>query len=255
MNSQTHPQDMQPRADQPLGGFFSFCPVLSDMLLTRNPAGRTGKEFAGAGSLSTINNLHVLRKLHLALKPQRSLEIGLCYGGSALVFAATHRDLKAPPRRQHVALDPFQTEMWDDSGLLALERAGLLGYLDFRPVLSSVQLPEFWAEGKQFDLIYVDGSHLFEDVFVDTYYATRLLAHGGTILYDDCPTKHVSKVLSFLLKALKDSFEEVDLSPYRFDGGRSVKFHAAKLTGRVQLRGFRKIGPGSRPWNAPYVDF
>lgn len=250
MNSKT-----QSQAREPLGGFFSFCPVLRDMLLTRNPVGRTGKEFSGAGGLSTINNLHVLRKIHLELQPRTTLEIGLCHGGSALVFASSHRDLKALPQRQHVALDPFQTETWDDSGLVALEEAGLLGYVDFRPAFSSIQLPAFLAEKKEFDMIYVDGSHLFEDVFLDTYYAARLLARGGVVLYDDCPTKHVSKVLCFLLKALKDSFEEVDLGPYRYDGGRSVKFHAAKLAGRVQLRGFRKIGSGIRPWDAPYVDF
>jgi hypothetical protein len=31
----------------------------------------------------------------------------------------------------------------------------------------------------RFGLAYIDGSHLFEDVFVDAYYVTRSVEQGG----------------------------------------------------------------------------
>jgi hypothetical protein len=50
---------------------------------------------------------------------------------------------------------------------MAVERAGLMGYMDFRQAYSALELPKLIEQGTQFGLVYVDGSHLFEDVFVD----------------------------------------------------------------------------------------
>src|SRR5262249_10552735 len=153
---------------------------------------------------------------------------------------------------QHTALDPFQKEAWDDSGLLAVERAGLSDYLDFRPEFSCVALPRLVEKGEQFDLVYVDGSHLFEDVFVDAYYTSRLLSEGGIVAFDDCRDAHVLKVIQFIRQNLSQSLEEVDLAPFRNDRGRSTRYRFARLMGRTQMRAFRRIGKMSRPWNAPF---
>jgi predicted O-methyltransferase YrrM len=40
-------------------------------------------------------------------------------------------------------------------------------------------------EGPEFDLIYVDGSHLGLDVLVDAALSWRLLRPGGTMVFDD----------------------------------------------------------------------
>ena len=86
-----------------------------------------------------MNNLIVLRGLMLELKPEHTLEVGLSFGGSCLVFTASHRDLGHAPAGQHVALDPFQKQVWDDAGLVAVEKGGLAGYLDFRSAFSSIE--------------------------------------------------------------------------------------------------------------------
>jgi hypothetical protein len=91
------------------------------------------------------------------------------------MFGATHRDLGRAPVGQHVVLDPFQETVWDRTGLLAMERAGLSGYLDFRPAFSALELPKMFKRHEQFEMVYVDGSHLVEDVFVDAYFVVRLL--------------------------------------------------------------------------------
>jgi predicted O-methyltransferase YrrM len=234
---------------------FSFCLKLEEMIRTGVAVGRSGKRFENIGALSTSNNLNVLRQLMLRYKPKRTLEIGLCFGGSCLLLAATHRELTGQASKQHTAVDPFQQQVWDDAGLLALERAELAGYVSFQPSFSSIILPRLLEENEQFDLVYIDGSHLFEDVFIDTYYTGRLLSDGGVVAFDDCGDPHVRKVLAFLCSNLGDSFQELDLRPFRTDQGRSTKYRLARLLGRTQMRAFRRVGAATRPWNAPFHSF
>lgn len=246
---------MNRKADIDGNEFFNFCPILVEMLRRRTPYGRTGKTFPGAGALSTTNNLHVLRQLCLAFRPKRTLEIGLCYGGSALVFTASHRDIWGNPSRQHVCIDPYQHSDWDDSGLYAIERAGLEDYLEFRAQRSCIELPKLLAASDRFDLAYIDGSHLFEDVFIDAYYVMRLLNIGGIVVFDDSSCPHVAKVLAFISRAFAKALRERDVSSFRQDGGVPVRYRLARMFNRVQVRAFEKTGPVERPWNAPYIDF
>ena len=36
-----------------------------------------------------------------------------------------------------------------------------------------------------YDLVFIDGSHLFSDTFIDAYYAYQLVPVGGLIVFDD----------------------------------------------------------------------
>src|SRR5262245_50641340 len=106
-----------------------FCPELAEMVQTRKAVGRTGRTFEGLGALSTVNNLRIIRKLMHETCAVNTLEIGLSFGASALVFCTSHKELGHVPKAQHVALDPFQTTVWDSCGLVAVERAGLKAYM------------------------------------------------------------------------------------------------------------------------------
>jgi predicted O-methyltransferase YrrM len=46
-------------------------------------------------------------------------------------------------------------------------------------------LPQLVEEQREYDLIYVDASHLADDAFTDTINAWRLLAEGGVMIFDD----------------------------------------------------------------------
>jgi predicted O-methyltransferase YrrM len=234
---------------------LNYCPVLAEMASSRCATGRSGKSFKNIESLSSLNNLIVLRSLMQELKPERTLEVGLSFGGSCLVFAASHRDLGHVPARQHIVLDPFQKEVWDDAGLLAVEKAGLTGYTDFRSSFSAIELPKLVFAVERVGLIYIDGSHLFEDVFIDAFYAIRLLAEGGVIAFDDCSLPDVDKVIRFVQKNLCGSMVELDLSTYRSDGGRGLRYRVGGWLGRRQLRAFKRTGEVVRPWNAPFRSF
>ena len=232
---------------------LSFCPELDALYRTGRAVGRTGRVFDQVGALSTPQNVTTLRALMMERRPERTLEIGLSFGGSALTIAASHRDLQRPAERQHVAIDPFQSTVWDDCGREVLDRAGLGGHVDVREALSSTALPALSAEAP-FGLIYIDGSHLFEDVFVDAYFSARLLSDDGVMLFDDCTDPHVAKVLNFLTTNWHGVVAEFDLSPYRPDG-QSMRYKLAKQLGKTQLRAFRRSAPLPRAWDAPFRDF
>lgn len=234
---------------------LNFCPALAEMFDRNSVVGKDGKVFQGLGPTSTANNLCVLRNLQLELQPRRTLEIGMAFGGSAVVFTSTHRDVGHMANKQHTALDPFQTSVWADAGILTVERAALAGFLDFRPRLSSQELPTILEKQDWIDFAYIDGSHLFEDVFVDFYFVGRLLSEKGVVLFDDSSCSHVQKVLRFIRKNLGASFVELDLAKYRPDGGKSLKYQVACMLGKQQLTAFRKVGSPIRKFDAPFFSF
>ena len=231
-----------------------FCPVLTELVQAQKAVGRTGRVYQELAALSTINNLHAIRKFMHEIRPPKTLEIGLSFGGSALVFCASHKELGRGPEAQHVAVDPFQTTVWDSCGLMAIERADLTGYLDFRQAYSALELPKLLEGGARFGLIYVDGSHLFEDVFVDAYFAIRLLTEGGVVAFDDSSNPHIGKVLRFLRTSVaRSALEEIDLSCYRPKA--SIRYRVARYLGKVQLIAFRRVGNVERAWDAPFHRF
>jgi predicted O-methyltransferase YrrM len=234
--------------------FLNCCPELFRMYAEGAVVGASGQRF-DLGSCSTLNNLAVLKNLVGALKPRSSMEVGLAFGASCLLLASTYKETGAAPRGQHVAIDPFQEKYWDEAGLLAIRRAELEGFVEVREELSCLALPKMLTQGRHYDLIYVDGSHLFEDVFVDAYYCFRLVAEKGIVLFDDSRNAHVKKVVRFVRRNLRESFEEIDLSPYRLDRGRGFKYRLARMLDQAQITGFRRMGPGARPWNGSFTDF
>jgi len=234
---------------------LGFCPELVAMVRGDQVTGASGRVFQDFGALSTPNNLVTLRNLAMELKPERTLEVGLSFGGSCLVMAASHRDLGRTPSRQHVAIDPYQSRTWDDCGIKVTAEAGLAGFLEFYQEPSSIALARLFKENSRFGLIYVDGSHLFENAFVDAYFGARLLDDHGVIVFDDCTDPNIRKVLSFIRRNLAQGLREVNLSQYRADGGRPLVYRIAKLSGRVQLVAFERIGSVTRAWNSALVKF
>ena len=154
-----------------------------------------------------------------------------------------------------MAMDPFQARDWKNGALALLEKAQLAGFAEISSRPSAVELPALQQSGRQFDLVYVDGSHLFEDVFVDFYFSRFLLREGGVIAFDDCASPHVAKVLKFVTTSLTGQFKELNLAPFRLDQGRPFKYKLARVLRKTQLRAFQRIGSGERRIDSPFVPF
>src|SRR5262249_35973147 len=122
----------------------------------------------------------------------------------------------------------------------------------FRQSYSALELPRLAEGNARFELVYVDGSHLFEDVFVDTYFVIRLLAEGGVVVFDDSSNPHVSKVLRFLRTTISPSrLAEIDLSVYR-ESQNSLRYLVSHYLRKTQMTAFRRIGNVERTWDAPF---
>ena len=235
------------------GSSLDFCPLLSGLYDGHRIVGRTGKVFDNAGALSTVNNLLQIRKLMIEQKPRRTLEIGMAFGGSALTFAVSHRDLGHLPAQQHTAIDPAQSAYWDDAGRQHLERAHLDGYVRVIEKYSATALPELIGEQQRFELIYVDGSHQFEDVLMDFVFCHELLTIGGMILFDDSTDSQVAKVLRFIDANYNEIYERQLL--LRGSRQEQMKRRLACLLRKNQLTAYRKLRDGRQNWGKPLKRF
>lgn len=240
---------------------LSFCPALDKLLHEGRTVGRSGKRFENLNALSTRNNLRAVWEVLQAIRPTRTLEVGLAFGGSAAVFATYHRESGAPGTGQHVAIDPFQDTVWDGSAELLLQNNNLSGYLRTIRQHSHLALPRLVETRDAIGVAYIDGSHLFEDVFLDMFYTTLLLNKGGVVLFDDSQDRHVNKVIRFVRSNLQGVLEPYPLGTMNMAGSTFLnrcRHHLAGALGRQQLTAFRKVAETKhsfRPWNSPLRNF
>ena len=202
--------------------------------------GKNGKKF-DLGCISTRRNLQTIEHLMKHSSPSNTLEVGLGFGGSAVVFAAMHRKRNSSGHRAHIAIDPYQDTQWDGAGRLKLQEADLSDFVEVLDEKSSTALPRLLAEGRQFGMIYIDGSHVFEDVFIDAYYAVRLLETGGFVLFDDSPDSHVAKVLAFINSSVPGLERQAEVT---------VRHKIARYLGKRQLTVYRRTGAVEREWTS-----
>jgi predicted O-methyltransferase YrrM len=88
----------------------------------------------------------------------RTIEIGLGYGISAL-FACQGLLRNGDPAASHVVVDPYQATRFGNCGLQVLEEAGVASLVEHHEEESQIALPRFLAQGRRFDLAFVDGHH------------------------------------------------------------------------------------------------
>ena len=130
------------------------------------------------------NDCDVLRDLLLEERAHVVIEIGLAYGSSALGIAealvAQHEE-----DTKHVVIDAYQ-DRFHNAGWEALVAAGLGDRCTLVAERSQVALPRLLVEGLVADAAFVDGSHIFHNVFVDLYFLRDIVRSGGLIILDDC---------------------------------------------------------------------
>jgi predicted O-methyltransferase YrrM len=150
----------------------------------------------------------VLRDLLLAEQPGTVIEIGLGYGASALaiaealvtaeaevtaeapVTAEAEVTAEAPvtagsTEARHVIVDAYQEQFYG-SGWAAIVEAGLAGLCLLVEERSQLALPRLVSDRFVADAAFVDGSHIFHNVFVDLFYLRELVRPGGLLILDDC---------------------------------------------------------------------
>ena len=144
---------------------------------------------------------------------RRTLETGLGFAISTLFILEALLEKGADVR--HVAADPYQFRglpmhhtTYVGIGLQILEEASVRELVEFYEEESEIVLPRLLAEGREFDLAFLDGNHRFEGVFLDLIYSGRLLREGGIVFVDDTQLAGVSRAVAFCVANLGWAIED-----------------------------------------------
>jgi predicted O-methyltransferase YrrM len=124
-----------------------------------------------------------LRDLLVAERARVVIEIGLAYGSSALAIAEALIS-QGSPDASHVIIDAYQ-ERFGNAGWGVIVTAGLTDLCSLLPQRSQLALPRLVTEGLIADAAFVDGSHIFHNVFVDLYFLREVVRPGGLVVLDD----------------------------------------------------------------------
>jgi len=146
-----------------------------------------------------------LRDVVIAEQARETIEIGLGHGVSALYILAGQAALGGG---RHLALDPYQATHFEDLGVRLVEDAGVADSFELRREPSELVLPRLLAEGRSFDLAFVDGNHRFDWVFVDLVFLGRLVRPGGVVFVDDYQLPSIAKSVAFFTANLGWTLEE-----------------------------------------------
>ena len=138
---------------------------------------------------------NVLRDLLVDARARAVIEIGLAYGASALAIAEAlvsenQQDAK------HVIFDAYQ-DRFQNAGWEAIVSAGLGDLCTLVAERSQLALPRLLTDGVVADAAFVDGSHIFHNVFVDLYFLRELVRPGGLIVLDDCQWPSVATAVRY----------------------------------------------------------
>ena len=112
------------------------------------------------------------------------LEIG-AYEGRTTSFAAL-----LFPNARITAVDPW-ADYAEMSELARAEESFRRNTAEFAPRLRAIKepslsaLPRLLGAGERFDVIFIDGSHAYADVMIDSQLSWKLLNPGGVLIWDD----------------------------------------------------------------------
>ena len=137
----------------------------------------------------------VLRDVLFAEHARTVIEIGLGYGSSALAIAEALTSQGQPDTR-HVIIDAYQ-HLFENAGWQAVTSAGLTNLCTLLTERSQIALPRLVTEDFVADAAFVDGSHIFHNVFVDLYFLRELVRPGGLIVLDDCQWPSVATAVRY----------------------------------------------------------
>jgi predicted O-methyltransferase YrrM len=125
-----------------------------------------------------------LRDLLAAVGARVVIEIGLAYGSSALAIGEALIS-QGTAGAQHLIIDAYQHE-FENAGWNAIVAAGLGDLCTLVTERSQLVLPRLVTEGFVADAAFVDGSHVFHNVFVDLFFLREIVRPGGLVILDDC---------------------------------------------------------------------
>jgi predicted O-methyltransferase YrrM len=145
--------------------------------------------------------------LCLSVRPKATIEIGMAYGYSALYFLAAHAKCGSG---HHTAIDPCETSLWHGIGLAQVRAAfaGMPKSFTFLDDRSDRVATDLAREGRRFDIVFIDGPHLFDHALMDFYLYAPLCTVGGYVVLDDVWMPSIRTLVDFV-RANRQDFAEL----------------------------------------------
>lgn len=140
----------------------------------------------------------VLRDVLIDDDVRSVIEVGLAYGSSALAIAEALATRPATATT-HIVIDPHQ-DQFDNVGWEIVTSAGCAAGCTLLTQPSQLALPRMVADGVIVDAAFVDGSHVFHNVFVDLHFLRELVRPGGLIVLDDCQWASVATASHYFVQ-------------------------------------------------------
>jgi predicted O-methyltransferase YrrM len=160
----------------------------------------------------------LLYSLVRKLRPQVSVEIGMANGlSTAFITQALHDNGTG----RHIAIDPFQHSDWHGAGLALIRKARLENLVELVELPSHQALPQLEREGIRAQLLFIDGSHLFDYVMTDFLCADRILDVNGLMAFDDSDWPAITQVLRYAItnRHYEVACPDIVIEPVRYTPG------------------------------------
>jgi predicted O-methyltransferase YrrM len=171
-------------------------PIIDQIFSTQSVQSKDGISYPLRGNIDFNEGLFIHNLISADESINRTLEVGCGHGISSLFICDA---LKNKVDKKHLIIDPNQDTNYNGIGISNLEKAGV-SFFNFIPEKSEFALPKLAQTSPgEFDLIFIDGLHSFDQVLLDFYYANILVRTGGIIIFDDCSFYSISKAIVYIL--------------------------------------------------------
>lgn len=210
-----------------------------------------------------------LQELFDDIKPEKSLEVGLAYGISAMFILEKHKEYNHN-KNSHIVIEPFP---WGGAAEYNIKKEGLFELLEIYYQKSHDVLPKLYQQNERIQYAYIDTTKVFDIVLQDFYFIDKLLDVNGLIILDDCngqwpgvqrvarfinvlPHYGIFKTYDKSIKSIKRNIAEkvvrslINAVPFKDKFYPSSNFKTDEELGLdYSCIAFQKIGEDNRKWN------
>jgi len=147
---------------------------------------------------------------------KKILEVGMADGMSSIaILEALSEATLVNGEGTLTSIDPYQSSYWSNNGLQNIKNLKLDKNHIFIEKFDYIALPELLSKGEKYDLIFIDGSHIFDNVIHNNFYCDMLLKVGGILINDDMWMPSIKKAFNYI-KNNYTHLEVIDDTPQRF---------------------------------------
>lgn len=148
-------------------------------------------------SISRVEGTFIQTLIRSNPNVKKTLEIGCAWGLSSLFICS---EIAQREYSHHTIIDPFQKTQWDNVGKNNLEYAGFKNF-EIIEEKSEIALPNLLkSDESNFDLIFIDGWHTFDQTLLELFYSLKLIKVGGLIVIDDVSMHGVRQAVDYILQ-------------------------------------------------------